>query len=376
MMLIPGARDWALLVVSFELMGIPLYALAAWAKNDGPPDRPRLAAEAGLKLFVTGTASSALTFFGLALVVGLSGSTRIDAIVDPGRVAAARGRDAPHPRRVRLQDRRGAVPHLGSGHLPGRADPVRRLPLGRPEARRHRGAGGDPPLGLGAEATRTGRRRSVLLSAASMVVGNLFALPQTDVRRLLGFSGIAQMGYVLIGLAAHTRAGLAMALFFMATYVFTNLGAFLVLHAGAEASGGHAHPAARGPVAALARCSARRCWSSCSRWPASRSWSASGRSSSCSSPAYRAGLGWLVVLGVVLAVYGLFYYLSVARSTFMAEGRGERPGADAAAAAAGDRRRAWSAVVGLGLWPRPLLEAADVAAADLLGEPVALSARR
>ena len=47
MMMIPGARDWALLVVSFELMGIPLYALVAWAKNDGPPDRPRLAAEAG-----------------------------------------------------------------------------------------------------------------------------------------------------------------------------------------------------------------------------------------------------------------------------------------------------------------------------------------
>ncbi|HZW89745.1 MAG TPA: hypothetical protein VFF12_11760, partial [Myxococcaceae bacterium] len=63
MMMIPGARDWALLVVSFELMGIPLYALAAWAKNDGPPERPQLAAEAGLKLFVTGTASSALTFF-------------------------------------------------------------------------------------------------------------------------------------------------------------------------------------------------------------------------------------------------------------------------------------------------------------------------
>src|SRR5262249_43226269 len=89
MMMIPGARDWALLVGAFELMGIPLYALVAWAKNDGPPERPRLAAEAGLKLFVTGTASSALTFFGLALVVGLTGSSRIDAIVDPGRVPLA-----------------------------------------------------------------------------------------------------------------------------------------------------------------------------------------------------------------------------------------------------------------------------------------------
>src|SRR5262245_2611502 len=58
MMMIPGARDWALLVVSFELMGIPLYALVAWAKNDGPGDSSRLSAEAGLKLFVTRTARS------------------------------------------------------------------------------------------------------------------------------------------------------------------------------------------------------------------------------------------------------------------------------------------------------------------------------
>jgi NADH-quinone oxidoreductase subunit N len=89
---------------------------------------------------------------------------------------------------------------------------------------------------------------------------------------------------------------------------------------------------------------------------------------------YRAGLGWLVVLGVARAVYGLFYYLSVARSTFMAEGDGNAPVSTRL-----PLRLAigvcLAAVVGLGLWPRPLLEAADVAAADLMGEPVALSSR-
>jgi NADH:ubiquinone oxidoreductase subunit 2 (chain N) len=88
---------------------------------------------------------------------------------------------------------------------------------------------------------------------------------------------------------------------------------------------------------------------------------------------YRAGLGWLVVLGVALAVLGLFYYLSVARSTFMAEGEGSTPVSTRL-----PLRLAIGvclvAVVGLGLWPRPLLEAAEVAAADLLGEPVAVSA--
>ncbi len=72
-----------------------------------------------------------------------------------------------------------------------------------------------------------------------MVVGNLFALPQTDARRLLGFSGVAQMGYVLLGVGAIGEVGAAMTLFFLATYVFTNLGAFLVVHAAAQSSGSH-----------------------------------------------------------------------------------------------------------------------------------------
>jgi len=373
MMMIPGARDWALLVVSFELMGIPLYALAAWAKNDGPPERPRLASEAGLKLFVTGTASSTLTFFGLALVVGLSGSTRIDALADPGRV----------PLTVvgmllivaGFGFKIGAVPfHFWvPDTYQGAPTPFVAYLSVAPKL------GGIAALavillqGWGGEAS-TWKPVVVLLSAASMLVGNFFALNQSDVRRLLGFSGIAQMGYVLIGLAADTRAGLAMALFFMATYVFTNIGAFLVLHAGAEGSGGHTIP----KLAGLSR-----------RAPVLGAALLIFLLSLAGIPfvagfwaklfvllaGYRAGLGWLVVLGVALAVYGLFYYLSVARSTFMAEGEGNTPVPTRL-----PLRLAigvcLAAVVGLGLWPRPLLEAADAAAADLMAEPVAVSTAR
>ncbi len=121
MMMLPGARDWVLLVVSFELMGIPLYALARLGEERRAARPPTLAAEAGLKLFVTGTASSALTFFGLALVVGLSRDDADRRRRRPGAGAARGGGDAAHRRRLRLQDRRGAVPLLGAGHLPGRA---------------------------------------------------------------------------------------------------------------------------------------------------------------------------------------------------------------------------------------------------------------
>jgi NADH-quinone oxidoreductase subunit N len=372
-MMIPGARDWALLVVSFELMGIPLYALVAWAKNDGPPERPRLAAEAGLKLFVTGTASSALTFFGLALVVGLSGSTRIDALADPSGaplvvvgmlliVAGFGFKIGAVPFHFWIPDTYQGAPtpfvaYLSVAPKLGGIAALAVILLG----------------GWAAEATLWAPA-VVFLSAASMVVGNLFALNQSDVRRLLGFSGIAQMGYVLIGLAAHTRAGLTMALFFMATYLFTNLGAFLVLHAGAEASGGHTIP----QLAGLSR-----------RAPALGAALLVFLLSLAGIPfvagfwaklfvllaGYRAGLGWLVVLGVALAVYGLFYYLSVARSTFMAEGEGNAPVPTRL-----PLRLAIGAclvaVVGLGLYPKPLLEAAEGAARDLMAEPVALSQRR
>jgi NADH-quinone oxidoreductase subunit N len=373
MMIIPGARDWALLVVAFELMGIPLYALAAWAKNDGPPERPRLGAEAGLKLFITGTASSALTFFGLALVVGLTGSTRIDAILDPGAVPLAAAGMLLIVAGFGFKI--GAVPfHFWvPDTYQGAPTPFVAFLSVAPKI------GGLAALavillhGWSAEAAFW-KPAVVLLSAASMLVGNFFALNQSDVRRLLGFSGIAQMGYVLIGLAANTPAGLAMALFFMATYVFTNLGAFLVLHAGAEASGGHSIPS----LAGLSR-----------RAPALGAALLVFLLSLAGIPfvagfwaklfvlfaGYRAGLGWLVVLGVALAVYGLFYYLSVARSTFMAEGTGGAPVPTRL-----PMRLAIGvcliAVVGLGLWPRPLLDAAESAAADLMGEPVALSQRR
>jgi NADH-quinone oxidoreductase subunit N len=77
MMLLAGIRDWILLVVAFELMSVPLYVLCAYAKSDGRRDEPRLAAEAGLKLFVTGAASTAFTLFGLALVIGTSGTSSL-----------------------------------------------------------------------------------------------------------------------------------------------------------------------------------------------------------------------------------------------------------------------------------------------------------
>lgn len=359
MMVLPGARDWVLLIVAFELMGIPLYILSAYAKTDGPTGEPKLGPEAALKLFVTGAASSAFTLFGLALVIGATGSTALSAVpqgplsplTSVGMLMVLAG----------MGFKVGAVPfHMWvPDTYQGAPTPFVAFLSVAPKA------GGLAALTVvllsgWAQHHAAWAPALVLVSGASMVVGNLFALPQTDARRLLGFSGVAQIGYVLIALCARTEEGVSMALFFMATYVFTNLGAFLVIHAAAQSSGGH-------ELSLLAGLSRRSPWLGAALlvfllslagipfvvgfWAKLFVFLA----------AWRAGLGVLVAIGVVVAVVGLFYYLSVARSTFMAAGESSAPvraGRSIQAAIA----VCLAAVVGLGLYPRPLLEEAAKAA--------------
>jgi NADH-quinone oxidoreductase subunit N len=359
MMVLPGARDWVLLVVAFELMGIPLYVLAAWAKTDGAEGVEKKGPEAGLKLFVTGVASSAFTFFGLGLVAGSTGSTAIAAapvgglsvLYAVGMLMVLSG----------MGFKIGAVPfHFWiPDTYEGAPTPFVAFLSVAPKA------GGLAALSV-VMLSGWGSLSGVWLpavaavAAASMVVGNFFALPQTDLRRLLGFSGVAQIGYVLVALCARTEEGVAMALFFIATYVFTNLGAFLVVHAAAEHSTGHT-------TAALSGLSRRSPWLGASLlvfllslagipfvvgfWAKLFVFLA----------AWRAGLLWLVALAVVVAVVGLFYYLSVARSTFISEGSRADPvptGWGLKAAIAG----CLLMVVGLGLQPAPLVEQATLAA--------------
>ncbi len=359
MMLLPGARDWVLLLVAFELMGVPLYVLAAYAKTDGPAGEPKLGPEAGLKLFVTGSASSAFTLFGLALVIGTTGETRLSALPEggPSPLAAVGMLLVLGGMSFKL----GAVPfHMWvPDTYQGAPTPFVAFLSVAPKA------GGLAALsvvllsGWAPQAT-IWAPAVVALSAASMVVGNVFAVPQTDVRRLLGFSGIAQIGYVLIALGAGTTEGLAMALFFIATYVFTNVGAFLVVHAAAQRSGGH-------ELSNLAGLSRRSPWLGAALlvfllslagipfvvgfWAKLFVFLA----------AWRAGLTGLVVAGVVLAVLGLFYYLSVARSTFMADGTQAEP-VRASPALSAAIAVCLVAVLGLGLWPAPLVEVASRAA--------------
>jgi len=361
MMILPGAREWILFIVAFELMGIPLYVLAAWAKNDGPPET-RLGGEAALKLYITGVASSAFTFFGLGLVAGAQETTAMFGHVQStplylsGMLMILAG----------MGFKIGAVPfHFWiPDTYQGAPTPFVAFLSVAPKA------GGLAALAIIMHSW--GAHRAVMLpvvgavAAGSMIVGNFFALPQTDLRRLLGFSGVAQIGYVLLALLAHTEEGIAMALFFIATYVFTNIGAFLVVHAAAEKSAGHS-------TAALAGLSRRSPWLGASLLVFLLSLAGIPFVAGFWAKlfvllaAWHAGLQWLVVIGVIVAVIGLFYYLSIARSTFISEG--EKPEAvTTQPAVALAIVVCLLLVVGLGLRPAPLVEQATLAARSFLQE--------
>jgi NADH-quinone oxidoreductase subunit N len=359
MLLVPGARDLLLLVVAFELMGIPLYVLAGYAKQGTAP-------EAALKLYLVGAASTAITLFGVSLVVGMAGTTRLDGIL------AGAGAGALEPVTVvglmlvlaGVGFKMGVVPfHMWvPDTYQGAPTPFVAFLSVAPKAGGVAaliavfvvGTGGRPGPWVGAIA---------IVAAVSMAVGNLLALPQTDVRRLLGYSGVAQLGTVLVAVAAGGAEGLSMAAFYLGAYVFANMGAFLVVHAVAEDHGSH-------DLAGLAGLSRRSPWLGLALLLFLLSlagipfvvgfWAKLFVFLS----AYRAGLVGLVVAGATLAVVGLFYYLQVARAAYMVE-----PTRTSAPRAGGALGLAIGlcllAVVGFGLWPRPLTDAANAAGAAL-----------
>jgi NADH-quinone oxidoreductase subunit N len=309
MLVLASARDIIVLFVAFELMSIPLYVLTGFAKREPEP------IEASLKFFLVGSVSSAVMAYGLSFVYGASGSTSLAAIakapVSPmlmlGLLAALAGlafKIAAFPFHMWVPDayEAGPTPFVAWLSVAPKAAGFVTLFRVYFEGVGDR-AGVWAPVAAG-------------LATLTMLAGNLMALPQTNTKRLLAYSGIAQIGYMLVGLAAASASGTAMILFYLVAYVFGNMGAFLVVEAVARSEGSVATTAFRGlaqrsPLLALAMLLfllslggipfVAGFWAKLYVF-----WAAAER-----------GLYWLVLVGAVLTVVALFYYLLVARSMYI-----------------------------------------------------------
>src|SRR3954470_10025570 len=251
MIVLASARELILLFVAFELMSIPLYFLTGFHKRDAT------APEGALKFFLVGTVSSAVLLYGFSFVYGATGTTAIGAIAAAvasgdtlaklGLVLALAGiafKIAAVPFHMWVPDAYEAAPTPFVAWLSVAPKAAGFLVVFRLYLE---GAAG------------TGYIWVPVLSALAgltIVAGNLMAIPQQNVKRLLAYSGVAHIGYMLIGIAAMSANGAGMVLFYLVAYLFGNMGAFLVVQAvgsaeGSDSMSGYRGLAQRSPVLAL-----------------------------------------------------------------------------------------------------------------------------
>jgi NADH-quinone oxidoreductase subunit N len=237
-MLIAASADLLLLFLALELMVLPGYMLAGFHKSDG------YSTEGAIKYFLLGSFSSAIFLFGLAFVWGLTGTTRIAGVAE--RLAAIASGAAPL----------SAGLAMGLAFLTaGVAFKIAAVPFHYWTPDAYQGSptpvtgylSVGPKVGafalilrlfveaLGSQELRVDWLPVIaVLAALTMTLGNLVALTQNNVKRMLAYSSIAHTGYMLVGLAAWAAGrmeGLQGLLYYGAAYSFMNLGAFAVVAA-------------------------------------------------------------------------------------------------------------------------------------------------
>jgi NADH-quinone oxidoreductase subunit N len=356
MLLMASGTDLIVIFLGLELLSIPLYVLAGFARPEVKSE------EAALKYFLLGAFASGFLVYGIALVYGATGTT---SLIDLAGLVNLQGL--------------GNYLLIGAGLiLVGLGFKVAAAPFHMWTPDVYEGAP-TPVTGFMSVVAKAAGFAALLrvfvyalpalyadwqlvvavMAALTMIVGNVAAVAQTSLKRMLAYSSIAHAGYLLMGVAAGNRMGVAGALFYVMAYTFTNIGAFAVLSALAESAGQpedqslerYAGLVRRQPFLAVAMAIFML---SLTGIPPTAGFFAKYY-------VFAAALGsdllWLVLIGVVTSLVSAFYYLRVVVALTMQEPKQEWP----AARPAYD----WAlgiAVTGtvlLGLVPAPWLAAAE-----------------
>jgi NADH-quinone oxidoreductase subunit N len=363
MMLMGMANDLILVFLALELLSIPLYILSGFA-------RPRLdSEESAMKYFLLGSFSSGFLVFGIALIYGATGSTALPAVLDGLDAGSRLGLAGVALLLVGFAFKVAAVPfHMWTpdvyegaptavtafmsvgAKVGGFAAMIRVFLMALPDV----GDAWVPAVAV--------------IAALTMILGNVVALAQQNIKRMLAYSSIAHAGYILIAVAAGVNSddGVGAALFYMLAYLFTNLGAFAIVIAVERQDGqgvmldDYKGLARRHPWLALALAYFML---SLTGVPPTGGFSAKFF---VFRAALDADLVWLAVVGAVTSVISGYFYLRVVYLAYMFEGEGEvtarRPLQTAVALTV-------AATLLLGFLPGPLFEMAREAtlnAAQLL----------
>lgn len=228
MMCAASANDLALLFVSVELITVSFYVLVSYQRN-------RLTSlEAGVKYLILGALSSAFLVFGIALVYGTTGALRfpdlavatsgqsLDPLLQVGLLLILAGlafKIAAVPMQIWAPDVYQGAPTPSTAFLAigskaaGFVLLIRFLTSGIPQV------------------AASWNHLLAVIAGATLLYGNLAAIPQRGLKRIMGYSSIAHAGYLLLGLVALSSEGRSAMLFYLAAYLFAVLTVFSVLSA-------------------------------------------------------------------------------------------------------------------------------------------------
>ena len=359
MLLFPAANDLLTSFVALEVLSLPLYLLAGMARR-----RRLVSQEAALKYFLLGAFSSAFFLFGIALLYGYSGSLRLSEIATA--VSGTVGRDPLLLIGMAL---------VGVGVL----FKVSAVPFHSWTPDVYQGSP-TPITGFMAACTKVAafgalirifyvalggvrwdwRPMMWIIAVLTMVVGSVLAVTQTDVKRLLAYSSVAHAGFILTGVIAVSRAGLAGAMFYLVAYGFTTVGAFAVVTLVRDSGGEATH------LSQWAGLGRRSPWVAgvfglfllaLAGIPLTSGFT--GKFAVFSAAA-GGGASVLVVVGVLASAVAAFFYVRIIVVMFFSEPAVDGPRVVVPSALTGAAVALGAAVtVVLGVYPQPLLDLAN-----------------
>lgn len=320
LMLMASTGELISIYIALELSSISLYALVSFLKD-------QKSSEAGLKYMILGAISSAVLLLGMAFVYGLTGTTHLDQIFDRVSSLVSSGQlwDSPAlilgiilmvagfgfkiasvPFQMWVPDVYEGAPTPITAYLSVASKAAGFAVI----LRVFYTAFGTPLL------SDNWSMVFAVLGAISMTLGNVVAIAQTNIKRMLAYSSIAHAGYLMVGLAAVSSLGRSGVLFFLASYALANLGAFIAIIAisnktGSDEISDYSGVARRSPVVALVLAF---CLISLIGIPPTGGFIAKFY---IFNSAIQQDLLWLVIIAVLNSVISAYYYLRVVKVMYL-----------------------------------------------------------
>ncbi len=320
MNLMAVSSDLVMLYLAIETASIPLYILAGFLLAD------ERSTEAGFKYLLFGTLASTIMLYGFSLIFGFTGTTDLQKIAEvftAGTISPLLAFGVLALVMVGLGFKMAIVPfHFWAPDVyQGSPTPVAGFLSTASKA-----AGFAVVVRFFFVALPAFAPSWTLIFAAlaaiTMTVGNLLALTQTNIKRLLAYSSIAHAGYALIGVVAFSQLGAASVVFYLAAYIATNLLAFGVVMAFSRVTGleditDYAGLSRRNPLMGLMMLAA---FLSLAGMPPFGGFVAKVF---VFAAGVQANYTWLVIVGIINSIFGVYYYLNVLKYVYLYRMEGE-----------------------------------------------------